>query len=223
MKSPVTGNTIHPPVKELLNSIPEIFGIRANEEPVYKVIAIEGDVEVRRYPAATLASITLQGTFDEYRNEAFKHLAAYIFGENSSHVQVPMTAPVIQREENHIDKYYDTHSEQIAMTAPVLQKQEGSSWTMSFILPEKYNFERPPESIDPAIRFSKVDPRLIAAVKYSGTNDMEKMEANKQILEKWLNRHPQYKAMGPVYWAQYDAPFAIPFLKRNEAMLELSV
>lgn len=201
MKSPLTGNKINPPKMELFKSIPEIFGIRSHEEPHYRVIAVEGDIEVRRYPAATIASITLQGTFDEYREEAFEHLAAYIFGENTS----------------------PEGSEKIAMTVPVIQKQNQDNWTMSFILPEKYNFERPPEALDPAIRLSRLEPRLIAAVEYSGSNDMDRMNEHKNILERWLAKHPEYKANGAVYWAQYDAPFVIPFLKRNEAMLEISV
>ncbi len=230
MKSPVTGNDINLPVKEILKIIPEIFGIRATEQPVYQVITNDGDVELRQYPPATLASITLQGTFEDYRAEAFKHLAAYIFGENASHEKVAMTSPVIQREEDSdtrnaasYESRYESGSEQIAMTSPVLQKQDGQSWTMSFILPERYNLERPPEAIDPAIHFSKLNPRQVAAIKYSGINDHDKMETHKAALENWLVKNPKYKALGAVYWAQYDAPFVIPFLRRNEALVEIEM
>lgn len=47
------------------------------------------------------------------------------------------------------------------------------------------------------------------------------MAAHRAKLDAWLKAHLKYKAVGDIFWAQYDAPFVIPFLKTNEALVEV--
>ncbi len=214
MLSPHTGRSIKLPAAEVLKSLPEIFGIRLNEEPSYDVIESDGNIKVRRYEPTVVASVTVSKSFEDFRNEAFKRLAAYIFGENEGGKEIAMTSPVLQRQ---------VAGERIAMTSPALQAGSGIQWTMSFVLPKEFVTKSPPTPVDPSITLKNVAAQTLVACRYKGNNTERKMAVNRLKLEAWLKAHPSCKAVGEIYWAQYDAPFVIPFLKTNEALVEVSL
>ena len=190
--------TLQIPLTEKLKSIPEIFGIRFNEEPEYDLLSEDGDFEVRRYSAQLMAHVTLQNvTFDEFREAAFKKLAHFIFGGNTKKTDVAMTSPVLQVEE-----------------AP-------KTWTMSFVLPAEYNLTSIPKPLDSSIRIEQVAGYDAAVMRYTGTNSYESMKAHEQKLMAWIGPQNQFEFFGPVYAAQYDAPFVIPFLRRNEVCVKV--
>lgn len=200
-------NKLHIPLSEKIKSIPEVFGIRVNEEPAYEVIKKDGPFEIRRYHRQLRAKVSVEGhSFDEFREIAFRKLAGYIFGGNRGSANIAMTAPVLQHT-----------GERIEMTSPVLHEHGADeSWTMDFILPEKYTLATAPEPLDPDVRLEQVESATIAVLSYSGNNSEEKMHSREHELDAWLRAHPQYRTEGEFYAAQYDAPFVIPFLKRNE-------
>lgn len=53
--------SIRPPFKDILSSIPGVFGIRLEEEPRYGVLETIDDVEIRQYAPALLAQVTITG------------------------------------------------------------------------------------------------------------------------------------------------------------------
>jgi hypothetical protein len=59
----------------------------------------------------------------------------------------------------------------------------------------------------------------VAVVRYSGNNDAEERAKARAQLDTYLASSAGWKRDGSVYWAQYDQPFAVPFLKRNEAQV----
>ena len=83
----------------------------AIETPKYAVIKHQGKFEVRHYTGFITANVEVES--DGYNNagsQAFRYLADYIFGNNTAHGSIAMTAPVnTQRVE----------SLKIPMTAPV--------------------------------------------------------------------------------------------------------
>jgi len=184
-------SNIHIPLKEKLKSIPEMLGIRLNEEPPYEAIEKDGDFEIRVYQKQLRASVTIANTtFDEFREKAFDLLAAYIYEENS---------------------------ELIDMTSPVLLSQTSdNSWTMSVILPQEYSLTDVRKPTNPDIQLSEVRSMDVAVYSYHGNNTLEKIETHKKELLDWLDRHPKYESAGEASAAQYDAPFVIPFMKKNE-------
>lgn len=204
----------HIPLTEKIKSIPEVFGIRVNEEPSYEVIKKDGPFEIRRYHRQLRAKVCLEGmSFDEFRETAFKKLAGYIFGGNRGRANIAMTAPVLQHS-----------GEKIEMTSPVLHEHGADeSWTMDFILPEKYNLATVPEPLDPDVRLEQVESATTAVMTYSGNNTEERMHARENELAAWLRTLPQYRTEGEFYCAQYDAPFVIPFLKKNEVQVRVVV
>jgi hypothetical protein len=192
------------PFSEHLKSLPEIFGIRLNEEPDYEPLLNDGAVELRRYPAMRLATVKLSGLeLDEFRQAAFGTLARYIFGGNARGTVIPMTSPVLISECGHRGR---------------TKRFEGREWSMSFVLPSKYTERAPPLPKNPLVKLEKIPAFEAAALTYSGNNTIDKIEAHASELVKWLKDHPGLKANGAFLLAQYDAPFALPFFKRNEIL-----
>lgn len=210
---------MHLPLTEKLKSIPEAFGIRVNEEPPYEVIKSDGDFEIRQYQTQVLAEVTIQGSdFDAFREQAFKKLAAYIFGENKTteHLaEKTFSEPTISENEKH--------SETMAMTSPVLQ-QEGleHEWTMSFVLPKKYNLQSAPRPLNDEVKLREIPGYTAAVVRYSGLNTQEKVKEHESKLMSWVPARPELQLNGTFFAAQYDAPFVIPFLRRNEVMVKVT-
>lgn len=214
MKNEIETKQLHIPLKEQMKSIPEFFGIRVNEGPIYKVLKTDGEFEVRRYEKQLIAKITMHGmSFDYFREHAFEKLADYIFEGNTKNKSIPMTAPVIH--EHGI-------GEKIPMTSPVFQEESGTGvWTMSFILPKEYTLETAPKPKNSNIVLEIVEPYEVACVSYSGHNSIDKIKIHERQLAGWLVDHSEYTPTGKYMIAQYDAPFVIPFLKKNEIQVKL--
>lgn len=206
------------PLKEKLKSIPEIFGIRLNEEPDYKVISTDGDFEIRRYSNQVVAKVSMKGkTFDDFREAAFKKLANYIFAGNRENKTIPMTSPVMEEHGTG-----ENIPNQIAMRSPLYQEEtDEGGWTMSFILPKEFNWREAPAPSDSDIKLEEVEPYEVAVLTYSGNNTLEKVKAHERKLADWLKTQPQIKMKGKFMVAQYDAPFVIPFFKKNEIQVRL--
>lgn len=211
---------LHIPLIERLKFIPEIFGLRINEEPEYKVLKTDGNFEVREYQPQVHAQLTIQNeNFDRFRELAFTRLAAYIFGGNTQKENLAMTAPVMQQQGAPVV----TDGETLPMTSPILQSHtDEATWTMSFILPSKViDFYHAPTPIDPDIKLGIRPAHTVAVVKYSGNNTLEKMKEHERELNLWLAQNKEFQAVGKSAAAQYDAPFTIPFVKRNEIHMEV--
>lgn len=194
------------PFVDWLKSVPGVFGIRLEEEPKYDVVEEEGDVQVRHYAPALLAEVTMPGSHDQALDQAFNVLANYIYGKNApSEAGVP-----------------GPRGEYLAMTTPVLQSPEGNGWTVAFFLGNAMTAEDAPAPIDQRIRLRQAPAQTVAVVRYSGNNDDAERAAARAELDAFLARSPRWTRDGSVYWAQYDQPFAVPFLKRNEAQVAVT-
>ena len=193
MESPHTGKAISLPISEALKTVPEFFGVRLNEQPRYEVVERDGPVEVRRYPALATATVKVPDSMPKARDEAFKRLAAYIFGENREGAK-------------------------LAMTSPVIVQGVGA---MTFILPASCLDRPPPRPLDPTIALGRREERLVAAVRYRGNDRSPKRQRSLDALVDWLARRRDFQAVGSPYCAVYDGPFVLPLVKRNEMQQEL--
>lgn len=205
-------SSLNVPLSEKLKGIPGIFGIRLAEGPVYDVLMTEGDVEVRSYNPLLLASITINGSFEEASKEAFVSLANYIFGKNKDKKHLKMTTPVLQ----------EANSDVLPMTSPVIQEPTDTGWTMSFVLPMEYNLATAPTPRDRRIHLFNQPARVVACLRYSGINSQEKIKKHSSELMRWLGKHHLYDPIGTIQSAEYDGPSTIPFLRRNEVLIEVN-
>ena len=182
----------------------------ATEEPEFTLVRRDGKFEVRDYAPVIVAETTLTGSAERARNDGFMPLADYIFAKDRKGEKIAMTAPVTQ-----------TSRDKIAMTAPVTQRAIGDSWTISFTMPAGYTMETLPAPANPDVRLVPQPARRMAVLRFSGTASASSMEARRQELLA------QVSAMGletqgtPVF-AFYDPPWTLPFMRRNEVMVEVA-
>ena len=200
------------PFTEKLKGIPGIFGIRLADGPTYEVLTSDGDVEIRSYRPLLLASITINGNFEEARKEAFVSLANYVFGKNKDKKKLKMTIPVLQEEK----------SDKLAMTSPILHEPTDSGWTLSFFLPTEYNLATVPTPNDRRIHLFTRPARVMACLRYSGLNSQEKIKKHSLELLDWVEKNDLYDLIGTIQSAEYDGPSTIPFLRKNEVLIEVN-
>ena len=192
-----------------LTSACTVFGIRNSEQAKYTVLLQEDNIEIRQYAPSLVAKTTTTGDYKASGNTGFRRLAKYIFGENQTQESIEMTTPVVRE-----------NSSKIAMTIPVLQKPDEDSWTMSFVLPAEYTLETIPMPIDKNITIEQIEEKKIAAIQYSGFINQNKIDEHAEILKQWLSENG-YVALSDHMSAAYDPPWTIPWMKRNEVLIEI--
>ncbi|MCF8261791.1 MAG: heme-binding protein [Melioribacteraceae bacterium] len=188
-----------------------VFGIRTTEEPNFTIIEEDGDFQVRQYEDYIIAYVTVDGDYDESTSKGFRKLADYIFGKNQKDADIAMTAPVFQEE----------NSEKMAMTAPVYQEEKEGEWRMSFVMPLKYSMETLPQPIDGDVKIEKVKGKKTVVIEYSGYLSEGNIRENTTELLKWVENNG-YKIVSAPRSAGYDPPWAIPFLRRNEVLIDVN-
>lgn len=180
------------------------------EEPAFSVVSADSDFEVRDYAAVITAETTASGEPVEARYQGFMLLADYIFAKDRDGGKIAMTAPVTQ-----------TPREKIAMTAPVSQQNAGDGWTISFTMPAGYTMDNLPRPVDPAVRLVEYPARRMAVVKFSGLAGEARMQAKqRELLDRVASAG--LSPIGEPAFAFYDPPWTLPFLRRNEVMVEVA-
>ena len=182
------------------------------QEPGYSVVHRAGDVEYRQYQPYLVAETLVQGAadFDSAGNEGFRRLFKYISGGNTTQAKIAMTAPVSQAAQ----------SEKIAMTVPVQQAVAGDGWRIAFMLPLQYTLVTAPMPNDQRIRVIEMPGRLMAVLRYSGRWTESNYAAHRDELLRSLTGAGIRPLSEPTL-ARYNAPFSLPFLRRNEVLIEV--
>lgn len=161
----------------------------------YRVIEADGPIEIRAYPALTVAEVTRTGTRDQAVRAGFGPLARYIFASERG-------------------------GEKIAMTAPVTQSERGGSWTIRFIMPSGYTLETLPKPAGADVTLTEMPAAKHVAIRFSGWwSDALFTEKNAALLA-WMDKRGM-TPMGPPTFAYYNDPFTPGFLRRNEILYEV--
>ena len=184
----------------------------AAEEPEFAAVSIEGDFDIRDYPALVVATVTVSGSRDEAANAGFRLLAGYIFGGNTRRQRVAMTAPVVQERAT---------SERIPMTAPVTQTAAPGGFLVQFALPKGVTVASAPEPLDARVQLREVVPAQVAVIRFSGFWSESNYAGNLAKLQAALRAADLAWTGEPVY-ARYNAPFTPWFMRRNEIWLYLA-
>ncbi len=182
----------------------------AIEQPRYVVTAQEGDYEIRRYDPYVVAEVAVAGDQGVAVQAGFRKLAGYIFGGNAGGAKIAMTAPVAQQPVG----------EAIPMTRPVAQTPDGQGrWTVQFMMPSGYTLQTLPRPNDPQIHFRATPAREMAVVRFSGVARGDSFRRQTDALRHWAAARG-LALRGPATLAQYDPPWTLWFLRRNEVLIE---
>lgn len=182
-------------------------------EPTYEVLTRYEGFEVRRYAPYVVAETRVEGEYRSSLNTAFRRLAGYIFGGNRSQKKFAMTAPVSAQAAST--------SEKIAMTAPVSAQKESGGWLVTFAMPAGSQLETMPLPNDARVTLRQLPARRVAALRFrgwAGANDVEKKTAELLAALPTASLTPN----GAPIIAQYNPPWTLPFLRRNEILIDVS-
>ena len=164
------------------------------EQHSYKVIKKFDKFEIRKYDAALFSSVKLnQKGYKESSSEGFRILAGYIFGDNET-------------------------KEKIAMTSPVVMEL-GDTSKMMFMVPKNYNLKNLPNPKNSKIVFEKEEEKIIAAIRFDGWADDEKIEKYKTILMNELVKE-KLSYINKFSFLGYNPPYEV-MNRRNEIVVEL--
>jgi hypothetical protein len=168
-----------------------------------------GHIQIRQYGPRLAASVTLHGDEIATRAMGFRRLARYIFGENTSHASISMTAPVVQAPAP------------VAMTTPVAQsKTAAGTWIISFYMPPDYALANLPQPLDPTIVIAPQDASTAAVYRFSGSPDVAAVANGRTRLLQGLVGTAWVPVGQTVAWF-YDPPWTLPWLRRNEVAVKV--
>lgn len=197
------------PVTHMLASAVHVFGIRTGESPKYNVIHADGELEIRRYSAHLRAKTLVAGPYVVSTGIGFDRLASFTSGLNSGSVRLYLPGSAA---------HANMRGEHIAMTTPVLCAPAEGGWTIAFVLPRRYSFSTAPKPLDAEIELEQVPPQTMAVLRYSGHVDEDGIRRKFRELRGWV-QSIGWRSISEPLAAQYDPPFTIPFLKRNEVLV----
>jgi hypothetical protein len=195
-----------------------VVGIRTTEEAQYTVITKSDNIEVRRYKSVmAVETFVEEEAFKDASNVAFRRLFKYITGDNIDTDDIAMTAPVMAYP-NPLDT-----GKKISMTSPVIAQPTASiknGWTLRFVLPANFTPETSPLPSNPLVTLVEIPEKNIAAKSYTGLWDDEEFRDQSSSLNVWLLKNGYTSISTPAY-AGYDPPWALPFLRRNEVLIDV--
>ena len=174
----------------------QIYFIMAKTETQsYQVIKTEKDFEIRKYPSATMATVSMDAkSYKELSSTGFRKLASFIFGANKDQKNIAMTSPV------HMD----------------INDSESS---MSFVMPSEYNRENLPTPDNSEIKIETTAEEYVAAIQFGGYANDEDIKKYADQLENSL------KVSGIEYFANfrflgYNAPYQV-LDRKNEIIVSI--
>ena len=180
------------------------------EQARYQIVDRNDNTEIREYPSAIVAETEVSGERNEAISQGFRTIADYIFGNNTSAQKVAMTAPVTQqRVEEH------------AMTAPVTQQGDGLTWRVRFFMPAGLTIKTLPRPNNPSVKLKKLSGKRFAVIRFSGVANQESLKLHTEELNRFV-RGKHLNALSSPAYAFYNPPWTLPFLRRNEVMVEIA-
>jgi len=171
-----------------------------SEKARYTIESLDGEFEVRQYAPRVQAETVLNAApWAQSLHEGFDRLAKYIYGGNSRQMKIAMTAPVLV----------------------TVGATDRATRTVAFKMPDSEPFETLPVPLDRQITLRRIPARRVAALSYTGRYGSEIPAEKRQELLAYV-RAAGFLPIGEVTFAGYDAPWTLPWLRRNEVQVELS-
>jgi hypothetical protein len=182
---------------------------KQTEEPDYRVLATDGDFQIREYPPITVAETVVFGPRRDALSEGFRALADYIFAKNRDGEKLPMTVPVMQDA-----------GDPMASDPPMFDDELEGGWRTRFVMSEGRSAADLPKPSD-GVELVELEPRRVGVVSFTGRPDDRGLAEQEDRLRGWLARRGEASEAEPEY-AFYNSPVIPGPLRRNEVWLGLS-
>lgn len=171
------------------------------DEPSHEVVHSDRDFEIRAYDRRVVAETTVDSAdWEQSTSAGFERLAGFIFGKNTTE---------------------SGESTEIAMTTPVESIPAGPrEHVIVFTMPTKWQAEALPRPKDERVVIREMPPATVATLRFSGrAGDADLAALSEDLLRRVEARG--YAPASPVKIAQYDPPWVLGPLRRNELMVEV--
>jgi hypothetical protein len=198
----------------IFQSACSVVGIRSAEEAKFQVIMEQGDFQLRQYATFVVAETFIDSNFDKAGSEAFGRLFSYISGDNVSAEKIAMTAPVLAKRDA------ENSGQKIAMTAPVITEKQTEGWRYYFVLPQELTLSSAPKPAKPDVKLKEITSKKVAVIQFSGLWDEDVFNKKVSELESWILENNLESISLPSF-AGYDPPWTLPFLRRNEVLIDV--
>jgi SOUL heme-binding protein len=188
----------------------------------YTVTEKKQDYEIRQYAPYIAMQTEVDGNSSEALNAGFRILANYIFGGNVAQQKVAMTAPVMENQTTPSPSLIkEGNNAKVAMTAPVMeQKSVSGKRIITFTAPKEYTINTLPKPNSDKIKFVQVPNKKYAVHKFTWYYTADRIEEKKKYLLESLQKD-NVKTLGEPMFAGYNGPGTMPFLIRNEILIEI--
>jgi len=90
-----------------------------------------------------------------------------------------------------------------------------------FIMPSSYSMETLPKPSNPTVELKEVPAKRFVVIRFAGLGGDENLKHHTNELNDFImakNLTPQ----SPPTYAFYNPPWTLPFLRRNEVLIEIS-
>jgi len=168
-----------------------LFSLDAEKN--YTIIKKIENIEIRQYKSTIYASYTPKN--EKERNNSFRKVAGFIFGDNTNNEKISMTSPVVIKLHNNYE--------------------------MAFLMPKEYSLENLPKPNNKDVKIYTEPGNLRACISYSGYTN--KIIENKKIneLKKVLLKN-NYNHKNDFEVLVYNSPF--DFINRkNEIIVTINM
>lgn len=203
------------------------YTMRGVAVPDYTIVKKDHAIEIREYKPMLIAEVETKGNRDEAANQGFRILASYIFGNNTTQEnaseKINMIAPVMQSSEKikMTAPVITQPSEKIKMTVPVMQTPSNNNhWLVKFVMPEKYTLKTLPKPNNNAISIHQLPSGKMVTIRFSGIVTPKKIAQQVTKLRGYIQAH-HLKAADNYQLAMYNPPWTLPFMRRNEILIQL--
>ena len=173
-----------------------LFSEDKYKEPSYQLLEKINNIEIRQYNEYIVAKTSIPKNAQKSDNLMFKTLASYIFGANAKQEKIPMTAPVSTYE---LDNQHN----------------------MLFYMLDFNDINDLPKTSVQNIAFEKINLGKCAVITFSWYTTKKKVNKYKNILTQFIINHG-YTAKKPTFLNRYNAPWTLPFLRRNEILIKIN-
>jgi len=92
---------------------------------------------------------------------------------------------------------------------------------MSFVMPFDYSLASTPIPDNADLTIEEVFDYRVASIRFSGRLTAKSIKSHREKLEQWMLDN-NFKASGDAKVAGYNAPYVLPFLRRNEVLIPVS-